>query len=87
MSGFDREIAEFYHHIADRLDALPSELPHGTQISERFAAFLANAVREIREDANLVAVRVREFDPNRRWDMFKDEARQACEAQRRFTRN
>jgi hypothetical protein len=86
MSESAREIAEFYRDIADRLDALPSEVPRGTQISENFAAFLTNAVREIREDANAVARRVGDFDPKRRWEMLQGEVEQARKIQSRYAR-
>jgi hypothetical protein len=87
MSNSDREIADFYRALADRLDAVPNELPRGTQISDGFAAFLTNAVREIREDASVVARRIDGFDPKRRWDMLREEIEQAQNVQTRYLRS
>ncbi|HEX3487097.1 MAG TPA: hypothetical protein VHT51_18725 [Micropepsaceae bacterium] len=49
---------KFYLGIADKLDALRRALPREREIDNKFAAFLANAAREIREDTDTVARRL-----------------------------
>ncbi|HEX3487084.1 MAG TPA: hypothetical protein VHT51_18660 [Micropepsaceae bacterium] len=86
MRDSGRDIADFYRDLADRLAAVPGELPRGTLISEELAAFLTNAAREIREDANTIAKRISDFDPVHRWAMLKDDAERAQKVQSQYSR-
>jgi hypothetical protein len=87
MRDSRRDIADFYRDLADRLAAVPDELPRGTLISEKLAAFLMNAAREIREDANTIAKRISDFDPARRWTMLKHDVEQARKIQSQYSRS
>jgi hypothetical protein len=56
------EVAQFYQGVAARLDALRGELSGVTKIDNKFAAFLATAAWEIRQDTDAVAAKLSDLE-------------------------